>query len=104
MIDPDKQILRVVQHEPGDGHPDFIFWCPGCQRGHGVWVTPGKNVHTDATWTFNGDLAKPTFTPSLRIQSPPKPECHVVVTDGVLYYCTDCGHALAGKIVPMEAF
>jgi Family of unknown function (DUF6527) len=34
----------------------YMFHCPGCGRGHGYHVPH---------WDFNGDLEKPTFTPSL---------------------------------------
>lgn len=119
-------ILRKVDHQPGDGHADYIFWCPACKCGHGVWIT-GPNSVTHATWTWNGSMDKPTFQPSLKItrnmwDPPVTPEnreeykknpwpqtqkehiCHVVVTDGRLNFCGDCTHELAGKSVPMEDF
>ena len=123
----EKKILRSVDHTPGDGHADYMFWCPGCQCGHGVWVTPGKNVLPGAVWGFNGNMDKPTFTPSILTLSnewtPPvttenmaqwkdKPwpqtkvsrACHLFVKDGNIQYLGDCMHALAGKTIPMEAF
>lgn len=121
----DKKILREVSHTPGDGHADFLFWCPACKCGHGVWTT-GKNP-SSAIWQFNGNMEKPTFKPSLKIvqetwEPPVTPEnmeqyhqkpwpqtkkthvCHSVVTDGVISYCADCTHELAGKNIPMEPF
>lgn len=122
----DKKILRKVQHAPGDGHPDYVFFCPACKCGHAVWVS-GPNAHTGATWGFNDNMERPTFTPSLKITSqrwvpPVTPEnldewkkspwpqtqqtwiCHSVVTDGIINYCSDCTHEMAGKQVPMEPF
>lgn len=122
----DKKILHTVSHKPGDGHPDYLFWCPGCKCGHGVWVT-GKNGVTGATWAFNGNFEKPTFSPSLKISRPmwvppvtpenqeqwrqkPWPQtkvefvCHSVITNGMINFCPDSTHELAGKSVPMEAF
>lgn len=129
-MESDKKILRAVQHQPGDGSPDYMFWCPACHCGHGVWLS-GPNRKTGASWSFNGNHERPTFQPSLKITGrdftakgweqyhewcrsghpSPAPEfdcmdtcCHSVVTDGVIHYCADSTHALAGHAVPMEAF
>lgn len=125
-MNDDKRILRTVISGGDSGnHPDFMFFCPGCKCGHGVWTTKKNTVN--AVWTFNGNMEKPTFTPSLKItqttHSPPvTPEnmdqwkvspwpqteityvCHSVITDGVINFCGDCSHELAGKSIPMEAF
>jgi hypothetical protein len=66
-------------------------------------------------WTFNGNLDKPTFSPSFRhtwgghsgLTSPqmgtdPKYRfCHYIVTDGRVAYCGDSTHALAGQTIDM---
>lgn len=68
----------------------WLFWCPGC-----------KEIHTyDASWAFNGDMQRPTFTPSLLHPSKPI-RCHLFITNGEIQFCTDCGHELAGKTVPL---
>lgn len=118
--------VRTVQHQKGDGHPDLMFWCPACLCGHGVW-TGGNSSASGGEWTFNGNFEKPTFRPSLLITQkvwvPPvtaenmeqfnknpwpqkevERRCHSVVTDGMIAYCKDCTHELAGKTVPMEDF
>lgn len=56
-------------------------------------------------WTFNGDLKKPTFKPSLLNRGGDKEGkaiCHLYVTAGKIQYLPDCTHALAGKTVDME--
>jgi hypothetical protein len=81
------------------------------------------------SWTFvNHDLEKPTFSPSFRISSghytpgwkegtecwctyatkhPEAPApfncmvCHYILTDGILNFCSDCTHPLAGQAVPL---
>lgn len=131
MEEPDKKILRQVQHRPGDGNADVRFWCPGCQCAHDVWFS-GPNEMRGARWTFNGNYDKPTFQPSILVQGteftakgkadyeawmasgyPPRngqgfesrpTRCHTFVTDGVIQFLGDCTHALAGRTVPMEAF
>ena len=76
----------------------YIFYCPGCKEAH-AYVTDGSRG-----WTFNGDLAAPSFTPSLRlfevVSESPRVEhtfCHLFVTDGKINFCNDCDHELNGK-------
>lgn len=125
------KILRSVSRSGTDkGAPDFIFFCPGCQCGHGVWVS--REAGNGAKWSFNGNMEKPTFQPSLKIEASRftakgkadyeawaaagypsrngKPFesapviCHTFVTDGVIHFLPDCTHELAGKKVPMVPF
>lgn len=123
--EPDRKVLRPVQKAPDGDGPEYLFFCPACGNCHGVWTGPrdeGKPV-----WTFNGNMERPTFSPSLKITEgrwtpPVTPEnleefkknpwpqekveyiCHLNVTDGQLVYHGDSTHALAGKTIPMEAF
>lgn len=85
-----------------------IFRCPGCQDNHQISV---------GTWTFNGDLERPTFTPSLlvkgygyphgidpepgEVQKPGPTVCHSFVTDGRIQFLGDCTHVLAGQTVEL---
>jgi len=75
-----------------------MFYCPGCEISHVFYV----GVPNYPSWIFNGNLDKPTFTPSLlnfgRIR------CHLFLTDGVLRFLSDCGHKLAGKNVSLVDF
>lgn len=116
----DKRILRSTTRQPGE--PDFNFWCPGCNRGHPVWTS-----RIPSPWSFNGNLECPTFSPSFLMtwnegeppvtsdnfdewKRAPWPQtqvakrCHIVITDGMLHFCSDCTHEFAGKVVPMEPF
>jgi hypothetical protein len=115
------KVLHTVSRTPGDGNPDYTFWCPGCKCAHGVRTTGAT------TWGFNGNMDKPSFTPSIKVEyprwePPVTPEnieqwrqapwkqtkrdhvCHLYVTEGVLNFLPDCTHELAGKSVPMEGF
>jgi hypothetical protein len=90
----------------------FAWWCPACEEVHPL----------PSGWTFNGDLDKPTFSPSFRhsgkqivkIDGKWNGEwvcdesgravdwcCHYVVTNGQVAYCGDCTHAMAGKTIEM---
>jgi hypothetical protein len=51
-------------------------------------------------WTFNGDLERPTFEPSLLCdQHDPAHRCHLFLRQGRIEYLSDCHHALAGQTV-----
>lgn len=89
------------------------FHCPGCDRTHSIWTKPSR---PGGGWTFNGDIERPTFTPSVLVTyggrdadgkdvgfgpGPPS-RCHSFVTDGRIQFLADCSHALAGQSVNME--
>lgn len=75
-------------------------WCPGCEEMH---VLPWKR----GGWTFDGNVDAPTFTPSFKHtwtrgdDGGVEHVCHYVLTAGVLNFCADSTHALAGKSVPL---
>lgn len=76
----------------------LLFWCPGCQQLHGVW-TETPNPVTGAKWTWNGDLYVPTFSPSILLQGVNGSHfrCHSFVREGVIEFCQDSEHRMAGK-------
>ena len=83
----------------------YHFFCPGCKTIHGFRIVnydPNANPPLP-TWTFNGDLEKPTFSPSLLYQKEngAKQRCHLFMTNGELHFCGDSEHELAGKVVPI---
>lgn len=86
---------KPVTHD--DGSLYGISWfCPGCKDKHHV---PTTGI---VAWCFNGDLERPTITPSiLRYANPVSPRCHSIVTDGRVSFCPDSEHELAGKTVDL---
>ena len=88
-------------------------WCPGCGEMHNI----------PSSWTFNGDLNRPTFSPSVKITGKQTVKdargewtgewvrgpdgkaiddcCHYILTDGMLNFCGDSVHALKGQRVPL---
>lgn len=80
----------------------YEFSCPGCGLQHEIRTqtrTPGQPV-----WTFNGDLSRPTFHPSIDVrfnQDGAEAHCHSFVTDGRIQFLNDCTHALVGKTVEL---
>lgn len=88
----------------------YAHLCPGCNRSH-VIAVDAPNA-SGARWTFNGNLEKPTFSPSInsRTNMPDmkgyQPNvyssiCHYFLTDGRIQFLTDCTHALAGQTVAL---
>jgi len=101
-----KPIIHYLDSK--DGHSWLSFWCPGCKRPHAIPFVnaPVSPPHPSPLWAYDGNPVQPTITPSLRImtENEGQSQCHVMVTKGVLNYCADCKHSLAGKSVPMEPF
>jgi Family of unknown function (DUF6527) len=90
----------------------YAHWCPACQEMHVIFDS----------WSFNGDLNAPTFSPSVKIgeRLTVKKDgrwtgewvrdangnavdqcCHYILASGIIHYCGDCTHALAGKQLPL---
>ena len=92
-------------HRLNDEHAAFN--CPGCECSHMIRIS---GVHP--FWDWNGDLDKPTVTPSIRVTYPANPDaleefkewrlercCHSFVTDGKIQFLGDSTHKLAGLTV-----
>lgn len=73
------------------GQGRYFHWCPGCELMHPL----------PDSWTFNGDLERPTFSPSFKQSLGTGDVCHYILTDGLLNFCSDSTHALAGQTVPL---
>lgn len=90
--------------------------CPGCSDAHGslyYHVLPvgdhGDNPKRDG-WTFNGDIDKPVFSPSLLVDKDAKPadyprrvRCHTFIgcngaQPGQIIFLDDCTHRLRGAV------
>lgn len=102
------QISRALRRaERGHAH-----WCPGCEEMH---VIPDS-------WSFDGNIACPTFSPSVKITGKQSVVvdgewtgewvrdgagnaidacCHYFLRAGRLEFCTDSTHKLAGQTVPL---
>lgn len=89
-------------YQTADGLPGkrYLFHCPACNIGH-CFVT---KADTGPLWSFNGDLERPTFDPSLMYyrDSYGMPRCHLYVREGKIIFLPDCEHELKGQTVEME--
>lgn len=71
----------------------YLFWCPGCEYAHFIQVNPAH----EPCWNWNGDLEKPTVSPSLRVQGTNL--CHSFIREGKIEFLSDCDHKLKGQTV-----
>lgn len=89
----------LIDNETGE----FWFHCPGCGCGHRFWA--GNKNPSVPNWNFNGDVERPTISPSHRVvggNEHGKTICHSFIKDGNIEYLLDCTHALKGRTIPME--
>lgn len=87
--------------EPGSQRL-LLFFCPGCKCAHPYRVesAPHRVAAGEPVWQFNGNMERPSFTPSLLCSaSTPEHRCHLYLTDGKIAYQGDCHHQLAGQTV-----
>ncbi len=82
----------------------YLIACPGCGAHHAIYTEVVNRLN--ARWSFNGDLEKPTFSPSIKStwtqgENHIPQICHFFVRNGKIEYCEDCTHDLRGKTVPM---
>jgi hypothetical protein len=93
--------LKKYTNNENDSYYVIVFYCPACGRCHPYSL--GEPKQGRPVWNFNGNWESPTFTPSLRVLHPyGATECHVNITDGYIYYHSDCPHSYANKVVPLQ--
>jgi hypothetical protein len=111
--------VKAITDSSG-AHWGYRFKCPGCASDpfygktgfsdHMIATAPGVQSN-GATWGFNGNEERPTFTPSILVHSHgyltdeggvrQSPRCHSFVTDGRIQFLGDSTHALAGQTVDL---
>lgn len=82
---------------------DGFLQCPACEEVH-KFVTDGSRG-----WSFDGNVDAPTFSPSMKVSWGKYVDlkhdeggiCHYFLTAGVINYCGDSTHEMAGKSVPL---
>jgi Family of unknown function (DUF6527) len=110
--------VKLLKSEQYPNCETWIFFCPGCKYNHPFttkwdaqemidnkkWYDQvGMKEHP--LWTFNGDVERPTFNPSLLCnQHYPKQRCHLFVEGGKIRFLDDCHHELKGKTVEMQDY
>lgn len=105
-----------------EGDTMVAFFCPGCSMQHAVRVgSSGAKPPAGAAWEWNGDMYRPTFSPSILVRGTvPITDaeherimrgeevtlrdfvCHSFVRDGYIEYQSDCTHLLKGHTIQLQ--
>lgn len=112
--------LRTYRlNHPNGQEKGWEFYCPACQQLHRFRTKPVGGLDHEGKpwprWTFDGNTAAPTFTPSLLYTSsagrwvdgkwaprgPRRTVCHLHLRAGVIQFCPDNPHSLNGQRVPL---
>lgn len=89
--------IKEVNAEPEmRQHHQFLYGCLGCGWEH-AFALKSEGGHHE----FNGDLEKPTVSPSLVQNFVPGKMCHSFIKDGKIEYLTDCQHDYAGLTIEL---
>jgi hypothetical protein len=79
----------------------YLFDCPACGISHSCRVG-ATHPEGKPMWTFNGNLDRPTFHPSLVVRwrnGAVDQVCHSFIRDGRIQFLNDCTHGMGGKTV-----
>lgn len=93
--------MRVTHNEAAR---TVAFKCPGCGWTHVLNIDPARGR---PCWGFNGDVDRPTITPSINAwgqqleSGQVDKRCHSFVTDGRIQCLSDCTHDLVGQTVDL---
>ncbi|MHA0048653.1 hypothetical protein [Deinococcus sp. PEB2-67] len=95
--------MKLSSWQDSTGRSGYSFRRPGCSGYHSI-VTQGPSP-----WTWNGDLDRPAFSPSVLVtlNYPDRTYvCHSYVgmggaQPGEIIFLPDSTHALAGQTVPL---
>ena len=94
--------IHEIRGGNGDGKL-FVFHCPGCRYDHPFHT--GGITANHPQWQWNGDLERPTFTPSLVVfKDDPARRCHSFVTNGSIQFLSDSHHDLKGMTVEIPEY
>lgn len=81
--------------------------CPGCGHPHTMTLIPNPGGRG---WAFDGDLVRPTVTPSLSVNARGKYHvdgahvCHSWIKNGRIRFLPDTTHRLSGREVDLPPY
>ncbi len=96
-----KSMLRTVKHGELE-YNCLMFVCPGCigvLGGSGLHMIPVNTGVKEPSWEWDGDLFRPTLSPSILTGKTTDDVCHSYLKDGMFEYLSDCTHALVNQKV-----
>jgi hypothetical protein len=98
-----KAMIRSVD-DHGKRYDCIAFVCPGCVAmlgGSGIHMLAVNTTVKSPSWDWNGDLQKPTLSPSILTGKGTQNVCHSFLRNGVFQFLTDSNHRYCGKEVAM---
>lgn len=95
----ETKLRTLVMNGGGKG---LAFYCPGCKLHHHVTIEAGEG-YSGPVWRWNGDMDKPTFSPSLGVNMGTEGQCHLFVRDGKIEYLMDSRHEFSGQTIELPS-
>lgn len=97
-----KSAFRSV-NDHGITYKALMFICPGCKEfgGTGLHMLPVNSTVKRPSWDWDGNLEKPTLTPSILTGKNSPQICHSFLKAGIFEYLSDCTHSLANQHIPL---
>ncbi len=92
------KLVKLEDEKPGI---TIVFYCPGCRTDHPFRVARDGETLDHPVWTWNGDMEKPTFLPSLLCWAGSPNQCHLFLREGKIEYLSDCHHELRGQTIDL---
>lgn len=97
-------MAKVYPYKSGDEIALWAFYCPGCKYDHALAIRQYQEGG-NPQWNFNGDVDKPTFSPSLLVfGGDPDRRCHTFIKKGQIQFLDDCFHELKGQTVEIPDY
>ena len=96
-------MLRTID-DHGLIYNSLMFACPGCVEMYGssgLHMLPINSEIKKPSWVWDGNLIRPTLSPSILTGKDKLDVCHSFLRDGVFEFLNDCTHSLAGQHVEM---
>jgi hypothetical protein len=83
-----------------DTEGDYLHYCPACRQMH--LINTRRKNQNGAQWTFDGNMEKPTFSPSINIlKEGGGSQCHYFIQVGYILYAQDSHHDMKGQTIEM---
>lgn len=87
------------------GLSGVFFFCKGCDDIHILPVKEYNPQNRTSVWDWDGNVEKPTFSPSISVTYPNTLHgdaiCHSFVRNGQIQYLNDCTHELKGQTIDL---
>ncbi len=96
-----KSMLRQVDDHSLQ-YDCLMFVCPGCIEmagGSGLHMLPVNSNVKKPQWEWDGNLIRPTLSPSILTGKSSPKVCHSFLREGIFEFLGDCAHSLAGQKV-----